>query len=41
METNTAKAQDTRAIPNSLETHLVRVYWTPTGVEPMDQWMDG
>jgi len=36
-----AKAQDTSASPNSLETDLVRGHWTPTGVEPMDQWMDG
>src|SRR6218665_487182 len=35
-----AKAQDTRANPNSWETHLVRkrwyIPWTPTGIEPTD-----
>ena len=34
-----AKAQDTRANPNSWETHLVRKrwgHWTPTGIEPTD-----
>ena len=34
-----AKAQDTRANPNSWETHLVRKrweHWTPTGVESKD-----
>ena len=39
-----AKAQDTRASPDSLETHLVRKWGdisTPTGAEPMEQWMDG
>ena len=37
------KAQDARASPNSLDTHLVREHWTPTctGAEPMEQWMDG
>ena len=40
-----AKAQDTRASPNSLETHLVRK-WEDIGhirvLRPwMDEWMDG
>ena len=36
-----AKAQDTRANPNSWETHLVSSeedmgHWTPRGIEPTD-----
>src|SRR6218665_700060 len=36
-----AKAQDSRARPNNLETRLVRRHWTPVGADPIEQWMDG
>src|SRR6218665_2203697 len=36
-----AEAQDTRASPNSLETHLVRGHLNNYGAEPIEQWMAG
>ena len=36
-----AKAHDTIASPNSLETRVeVKGRWTPTGSEPMEQWIN-
>ena len=41
MDTNTGEGPGYHSQSHSLETHLVRGHWTPTGAEPMDQWMDG
>ena len=42
MNTNTGGSPGYQNQSNSLEIHLVRKWgghWTPTGTEPMDQWM--
>jgi len=41
MDTNTGSSSGYQGQPISLETHLVRRHWTPTGAEPTDRWMDG